>query len=126
MGLSSREGPRPIRCCKYLMDNENILKSCGIIYKELGKETGLNSRDLSSIMGVSMLTKVTCVGWCLHLYLQQGFLFVGIFAREQFMNSYISAFLATFSPVIRPPILALGGVQLPLPVLQWSKLTERT
>ena len=36
------------------------------------------------------------------------------------------AFFGYFSPVVRPPILALGGVQLPLPVLQWSKRTERT
>ena len=37
-----------------------------------------------------------------------------------------SACLASFSQVDRPPILAFGGVQLPLPVLQWSKWTERT
>ena len=38
----------------------------------------------------------------------------------------ISAFLATFSPVVRPSVLALGGVQLPLLVLKWSERTERT
>ena len=37
-----------------------------------------------------------------------------------------SAYLATLLPVVRPPILALGGVQLLLPVLQWSGRTERT
>ena len=37
-----------------------------------------------------------------------------------------SAFLATLFSVVRPPDLALGGVQLPLPVLQWSEWTERT
>ena len=37
----------------------------------------------------------------------------------------ISAFLATLFQVVRPPILALGGVELPLPVLQWSERTER-
>ena len=32
-----------------------------------------------------------------------------------------SAFLASFSPVVRPLDLALEGVQLPLQVLQWSE-----
>ena len=31
-----------------------------------------------------------------------------------------------FFLVVRPPSLALGGVQLPLPVMQWSERTERT
>ena len=31
-----------------------------------------------------------------------------------------------FLAVVRPPILALGGVQLPLPVLQWPERAERT
>ena len=43
-----------------------------------------------------------------------------------FENNRYSAFLVSFSPVVRSPILALGGVQLPLPVVQWSEWTERT
>ena len=34
--------------------------------------------------------------------------------------------LAAFSRWLAHPNLALGEVQLPLPVLQWSKWTERT
>ena len=34
------------------------------------------------------------------------------------INKYYSAFSANFSLVVRPPYLALGGAQLPLPVLQ--------
>ena len=37
-----------------------------------------------------------------------------------------SAFLASFPRWFAHLILALGGIQLPLPVLQWSKRTERT
>ena len=35
-----------------------------------------------------------------------------------------SVFLATLFSVVRLPYLALGGVQLPLPILQCSELAE--
>ena len=40
-------------------------------------------------------------------------------------QAYLGLF-GYFFPVVRPPILALGGVQLLLPVVQWSQRTEGT
>ena len=39
---------------------------------------------------------------------------------------YTRPFWLLFSPVVRPPYLAVGGVQLPLPDLKWSERSERT
>ena len=48
---------------------------------------------------------------------------------ERFIHLLFSLYLGLFgyfSPLFRPPTLALGGVQLPLSVLQWYERTERT
>ena len=54
--------------------------------------------------------------------------FVGIRTQAELVSVLVlilSPFSLLFPPVVRPSILALEGVQLPLPVLQWSERTER-